>query len=63
MPTAMLFPPEAEAPAPPASALSPVTTGLDRLLVLFTWNIPSVPLAILVMELLTLVISPETSFS
>ncbi|MCY1296891.1 hypothetical protein D9M71_371570 [compost metagenome] len=47
-PIAVLLAPEAMAPAPPAVASAPVGRGCARRLVLFTWNMPSVPLSMLV---------------
>ncbi|MNN45891.1 hypothetical protein D3C81_1602460 [compost metagenome] len=52
----MLLLPLAAAPAPPATASVPVALGFDRLLVLFTWNMPSLPFWILVT-------SPSTLFT
>ncbi|MDT4860425.1 hypothetical protein FQZ97_949860 [compost metagenome] len=51
VPTAMLLLPLAVDPAPPATASVPVAFGFGSLLVLFTWNMPSVPLLILVTRL------------
>ncbi|MNE71017.1 hypothetical protein D3C80_1668530 [compost metagenome] len=52
-PMAVLWSATASAPAPPATESLPVALGLGRRLVLFTWNIPSVPFC-------TLVTSPST---
>ncbi|MOA09236.1 hypothetical protein D3C78_1290540 [compost metagenome] len=61
VPTAMLLLPLATAPAPPETASVPLAFGFGSLLVLFTWNMPSVPFWILVTSppmLVTLLSTP-----
>ncbi|MNV36794.1 hypothetical protein D3C71_1282860 [compost metagenome] len=47
LPSAVALLPAAAAPAPPATALSPVAAGAARFCVLLTWNMPEVPLLML----------------
>ncbi|MNN93206.1 hypothetical protein D3C81_2116120 [compost metagenome] len=47
LPSAVLLAPDALDPTPPAAELAPVAAGAARLLLLLTWNMPEVPLLML----------------